>query len=80
MVVTRNSQQSSKPTKVESMNKLIANRKEEKRKKKKVKLVVKETTSNLLDKVDEGKSSALVKVSGIRIKTSASKNKCTTQQ
>ena len=37
MVVTRNSQHSTEPIKVESINKLLAKRKEEKRKKKKSK-------------------------------------------
>ena len=41
MVFTRNSQQSTEPTEVESINKLIAKRKEEKRKKKKKKLNMK---------------------------------------
>ena len=53
MVFTRKSQQSTEPTEVESINKLIAKRKEEKRKKKNAKLVEKETTSNRLDNIKE---------------------------
>ena len=58
MVVTRNSQRSPETSEFTSINKLIAKRKEEKRKKKKAKFVEKATTSNVADKVDEGKSTA----------------------
>ena len=55
MVVTRNSQRSPERSEVTSINKLLAKRKEEKRKKKSAKFVDKETTSNVGDKVKEGK-------------------------
>jgi hypothetical protein len=55
MVVTRNSQRSPETSEFTSINKLIAKRKEEKRKKKSAKFVDKETTSNVGDKVKEGK-------------------------